>query len=107
MMGPTAELKAVLLAALPRNTDDPRFEEKILVVNEVLLEIALLMQDKYRKDIKDLEASRDSYKTAYEHEYARHSLVLGTLSEFFPPGTDIREGLIRLTNQKKPLIDKK
>lgn len=100
VIGPNAELKAMLIAAIPRNTDDPRFEEKLIVVNEVMLEICLLMQEKYRKDIDDLTASRDKYRSLYESEFARHSIVLGILSEYFPPGADIRECIKLLTTER-------
>ena len=101
MIGPNEELKAALLSAIPRDIDDPRFNEKLLVVNEVMLEIALHMQAQYKKEIEELKASRDAYKAYYESEFARHSVVLGILSEFFPPGADIRECLMALTNGKK------
>ena len=101
MIGPNAELKEMLLAAIPRDVTDPRFEEKILAVNEVMLEICLLMQEKYRKDIAELTASRDEWRAFYEREQASHSCVLDILSEFFPPGADIRDCLMALTNGKK------
>ena len=69
MIGPNAELKAMIIAAIPRNTDDPRFEEKLLVVNEVMLEICLLMQEQYRKDIAKLTSERDAWKES-SHMYA-------------------------------------
>ena len=101
MIGPNAELKAALLAAIPRDVTDPKFEEKLLVVNEVMLEIALLMQEKYKKDIAELTALKDKYKALYEREFASHSVVLGIMAEFFPPGADIRDCLMALTNGKR------
>jgi hypothetical protein len=101
MIGPNAELKAALLAAIPTNLTDPRFEEKMLTVNEVMLEIALHMQEKYKLDLEEMKAQRDKYKFLYEREFDSHSTVLGIMAEFFPPGADIRDCLMALTGGKR------
>lgn len=101
MIGPNEDLKAAILAAIPRDVDDPKFYEKLCVVNEVLLELVLLMQDRYRKDIEELKAKKDEYKHLYEREFASHSCVLGILSDFFPPGADIRECLEAVTKKRR------
>lgn len=59
MIGPSTELKEAILAAIPKNENDPKFYEKLCVVNEVLLELILLMQKHYKEEIAKLKLDRD------------------------------------------------
>ena len=70
MLGPAEDLKAAIIAAIPRNVDDPKFYEKLCVVNEVLLELMLLMQKRYQEDIAKLTQERD-HARFYVEKYKR------------------------------------
>lgn len=81
MIGPTEELKAAIVSAIPRNTDDPKFYEKLCIVNEVLLELTLLMQNHYKEEIAKLTLDRDNAIAAAnirakEHRDARDRVAV-------------------------------